>query len=69
MRDVLCLNLPRILHANRSMYGTPALLGSMLYVAMRMQTPLFDMLRVDLCCLSRRSSLARDPPPALGLVG
>ena len=35
VRDVLCLKPPRILQANRSMYGTPALVGSMLYVTMR----------------------------------
>mmetsp|Transcript_48903 Transcript_48903/g.157397 ORF Transcript_48903/g.157397 Transcript_48903/m.157397 type:complete len:160 (-) Transcript_48903:103-582(-) len=32
MRDLLCLERPRALHADRSMYATPALLGALLFV-------------------------------------
>jgi uncharacterized membrane protein YeiH len=36
VRDVLCLEPPRALYAERSMYATPALLGAAVYVALRM---------------------------------
>ena len=35
-RDVLCLEPPRALYAERSMYATPALLGAMCYVGLTM---------------------------------
>ena len=40
-RDVLCLEPPRALYAERSMYATPALLGAVIYVGLH-------MLRADL---------------------
>ena len=35
VRDVLCRRPPRIFHTAKSAYGTPALLGAALFVAMR----------------------------------
>ena len=34
IRDNLCAQKPRLLHANRSMYGTPAILGSVVCCAL-----------------------------------
>jgi hypothetical protein len=36
MRDLLCLDKPRALHAERSMYATPALIGAVLYSLLRL---------------------------------
>eukprot|EP00962_Isochrysis_galbana_P052437 scaffold23832_cov62-Isochrysis_galbana.AAC.1 len=36
MRDLLCLDKPRALHAERSMYATPALAGAVLYSVLRL---------------------------------
>jgi len=42
IRDNLCGLKPRLLHANRSMYGTPALLGALAYTVARRARPLSE---------------------------
>jgi len=39
IRDSLCGVKPRLLHAQRSMYGTPALLGALVYTIARRASP------------------------------
>ena len=47
-RDVLCLEPPRALYAERSMYATPALLGSAFYVLLYRVSDSARMMRVHI---------------------